>query len=131
MGKKSLLIGAAIGYVLGARAGRQRYDQIVSSVSRLWNDPQVKTRVDQAQTAAVDTAKSAAASAKDAAANSSAVQAVKEKLPGSGGDSASTTGTSTGTHTGNSTSASAGQPGSTTPLTPVPPATGSNAGGRI
>ena len=28
--KLSLLVGAAIGYVLGARAGRERYEQIVS-----------------------------------------------------------------------------------------------------
>lgn len=124
MGKKSLLIGAAIGYVLGARAGRERYDQIAAQVSRLWNDPKVKSKVDQAQTAAVDTAKSAAASAKDAAANSSTVQSVKDKLPGSG---TSTTSTSTsGTTPGGSTTGTS-QPGSTTPLTPT---TGNNAGGR-
>jgi hypothetical protein len=28
--KLSLVVGAAIGYVLGARAGRERYEQIVS-----------------------------------------------------------------------------------------------------
>ncbi|MEH3076081.1 MAG: hypothetical protein PGN11_05305 [Quadrisphaera sp.] len=133
MGKKSLLIGAAIGYVLGARAGRERYDQIASSVSRLWNDPKVKSKVDQAQTTAVDTAKSAAASAKDAAANSSTVQAVKDKLPGSGSSGSSgTSSTSTTTSTSGTATTGAGatgtsQPGSTTPLTPT---TGSNAGGR-
>ncbi|MGQ7295528.1 hypothetical protein [Quadrisphaera sp. KR29] len=110
MGKKSLLIGAAIGYVLGARAGRERYDQIAASVSRLWNDPKVKSKVDQAQTTAVDTAKSAAASAKDAASNSSALQSVKDKLPGSSGSSSSATG-------GSATGGSA-QPGSPTPATP-------------
>jgi gas vesicle protein len=124
VGKKSLLIGAAIGYVLGARAGRERYDQIAAQVSRLWNDPKVKSKVDQAQTAAVDTAKSAAASAKDAAANSSTVQSVKDKLPGSG---TSSTTSSTATSSTPSSSTSASQPGSTTPLTPT---TGSNAGGR-
>lgn len=130
MGKKSLLIGAAIGYVLGARAGRERYDQIASSVSRLWNDPKVKSKVDQAQTTAVDTAKSAAASAKDAAANSSTVQAVKDKLPGSGSSGTSSTSTTTSTSGTATTGAGAtgtSQPGSTTPLTPT---TGSNAGGR-
>jgi hypothetical protein len=124
VGKKSLLIGAAIGYVLGARAGRERYDQIAAQVSRLWNDPKVKSKVDQAQTAAVDTAKSAAASAKDAAANSSTVQSVKDKLPGSG---TSSTTSSTATSSTPSSSTTASQPGSTTPLTPT---TGSNAGGR-
>ncbi|MFU8946525.1 hypothetical protein ACLRGF_07295 [Mycetocola zhadangensis] len=29
-------------YVLGAKAGRPRYDQIVKSVSSFWDDPQVK-----------------------------------------------------------------------------------------
>lgn len=113
MGKKSLLIGAAIGYVLGARAGRERYDQIAAQVSRLWNDPKVKSKVDQAQSAAVDTAKSAAASAKDAAGSSSTLQSVKDKLPGTGSGSGGTSTTS--------------QPGSTTPLTPT---AGSNTGGR-
>lgn len=33
--KFSLLIGAAIGYVLGARAGRERYEQIVSMARKI------------------------------------------------------------------------------------------------
>ncbi len=118
MGKKSLVIGAAIGYVLGARAGRKRYDQIVSSVSRLWNDPKVQSRVDQAQTAAVDTAKSAAATAKDAVVNNptvqNTVQAAKDKLPGSGSGSSSSTGSPSTASTGTT------QPGSRTPSTPLP-----------
>lgn len=32
----------AAAYILGARAGRERYDQIVDSVSAFWNDPTVK-----------------------------------------------------------------------------------------
>jgi hypothetical protein len=42
--KKSLLIiavGLGIGYVLGARAGRERYDLIVERVSGVWEDPRV------------------------------------------------------------------------------------------
>ena len=35
-----LLIAAA--YILGARAGRERYDQIVDSMSAFWNSPDVK-----------------------------------------------------------------------------------------
>lgn len=35
-----LIIAAA--YILGARAGRERYDQIVDSVTAFWNDPTVK-----------------------------------------------------------------------------------------
>ena len=42
--KKSILIvavGVAIGYVLGARAGRERYDLIVEKVTGVWEDPRV------------------------------------------------------------------------------------------
>ena len=42
--KKSILIiavGLGIGYILGARAGRERYDQIVDTVSGVWEDPRV------------------------------------------------------------------------------------------
>jgi hypothetical protein len=31
-----------LAYVLGARAGRPRYEQIKSSVTSFWNDPTVK-----------------------------------------------------------------------------------------
>ncbi len=37
-----LLVGLAIGYVLGARAGRERYEQMRACVSRLWESPQVR-----------------------------------------------------------------------------------------
>jgi len=33
--KLSLLVGAAVGYVLGARAGRERYEQIVRMARNL------------------------------------------------------------------------------------------------
>jgi hypothetical protein len=42
--KKSLLIiavGLGVGYILGARAGRERYDLIVEKVSGVWEDPRV------------------------------------------------------------------------------------------
>jgi hypothetical protein len=42
--KKSVflvLVGLGVGYVLGARAGRERYDQIVDTVSGVWDDPRV------------------------------------------------------------------------------------------
>ena len=44
--KKSLLIvlvGLGVGYVLGARAGRERYDLIVEKVTGVWEDPRVAT----------------------------------------------------------------------------------------
>jgi sRNA-binding protein len=42
--KKSLfivLVGLGVGYVLGARAGRERYDLIVDKVTGVWEDPRV------------------------------------------------------------------------------------------
>jgi hypothetical protein len=35
-------VGLAVGYVLGARAGRERYEQIRDGVSRLWGSPRVR-----------------------------------------------------------------------------------------
>jgi hypothetical protein len=46
-GRIVFLAGAAIGYVLGARAGRRRYEQIKAAGERLWNDEKVQSRVDQ------------------------------------------------------------------------------------
>lgn len=41
-GKVLLLIGGAAGYVLGTRAGQERYDQIKGAAGRLWRDPRVQ-----------------------------------------------------------------------------------------
>lgn len=45
MGKLSFLAGAAVGYVLGARAGRKRYEQIKVGASKVWQSDPVQTRV--------------------------------------------------------------------------------------
>jgi hypothetical protein len=44
-GRILFVAGAAIGYVLGARAGRRRYDQIKSAADRVWNDKNVQKSV--------------------------------------------------------------------------------------
>jgi hypothetical protein len=36
------LLGAAVGYVLGARAGRERYDQLVRTYQRVADHPAVQ-----------------------------------------------------------------------------------------
>lgn len=36
-----LAVGVAIGYVLGTRDGRARYDQMKAKVTQLWEDPRV------------------------------------------------------------------------------------------
>jgi hypothetical protein len=46
-GRILFVAGAAIGYVLGARAGRRRYEQIKSAADRVWNDRNVQKSVNE------------------------------------------------------------------------------------
>lgn len=52
MKKLMLLAAAAVGYVLGARAGRERYDQIMGMANRVKDDPRVQEKAQQAMGAA-------------------------------------------------------------------------------
>jgi SLT domain-containing protein len=49
MSKTSMLFAGAVGYVLGARAGRQRYEQIVEQAQRIWTNPGVQKATRNAQ----------------------------------------------------------------------------------
>ena len=75
-GKAALVAGLAVGYVLGTRDGRERYEQIKSQAESIWTNPKVQEKATQAQDfakdkapivkdKAVDVAASAAAKAKD------------------------------------------------------------------
>ncbi len=55
-GKLVLLIGIGIGYVLGARAGRERYEEIKRAVRGFWNDPRVQHQVQNVEEFAKDKA---------------------------------------------------------------------------
>lgn len=55
-GKIVLLVGIGIGYVLGARAGRQRYEDIKRVARRFWNDPRVSRQVSNVEQFARDKA---------------------------------------------------------------------------
>jgi hypothetical protein len=48
-GKILFVTGLALGYVLGTRAGREKYEQIKTTASKFWNDPRVQHRVDDVQ----------------------------------------------------------------------------------
>lgn len=56
--KVTFLAGAAVGYVLGARAGRERYEQIVQLARRGWEDPRVQQAVGDVEQRAAEAAKS-------------------------------------------------------------------------
>ena len=49
MGKLSFIAGLAAGYVLGARAGRQRYEQIRRTSEKVWNSQPVQKQVENAK----------------------------------------------------------------------------------
>lgn len=42
MGKFSFLAGLGVGYVLGTRAGRERFEQIVGKARQVWESPSVQ-----------------------------------------------------------------------------------------
>lgn len=67
--KIAFLLGGVLGYVLGARAGRKRYEQIKSGAQKLWNSPPVRSGVGAAQGFAQDRANRAIAAAFDAGKN--------------------------------------------------------------
>jgi len=56
-GKILLVVGLGIGYVLGTRAGRERYEEMKAAASKLWNDPRIQSSVDQASDFVSDGAK--------------------------------------------------------------------------
>jgi hypothetical protein len=55
-GKILFVAGGLVGYVLGARAGRKRYEQIRSAASKVWEKPAIQNQVHQAQDYAADKA---------------------------------------------------------------------------
>jgi hypothetical protein len=48
-GKILLVVGLAVGYVLGTRAGREKYEEIKATATKLWNDPRVQKQVNNAE----------------------------------------------------------------------------------
>jgi hypothetical protein len=44
-GKILLVLGLGIGYVLGTRDGRARYNQMKNAALKVWNDPRVQEQV--------------------------------------------------------------------------------------
>lgn len=67
MKKLMLLAAVAVGYVLGARAGRGRYEQIKQTAQRVGRDPRVQEKTQQAADLAKEGAQVATAAAVDKA----------------------------------------------------------------
>lgn len=55
-GKILFVAGLAVGYVLGTKAGRERYDEISKAASKIWNDPRVQKQVNTVETLVKDKA---------------------------------------------------------------------------
>jgi hypothetical protein len=104
MGKAGLVVGMAAGYVLGARDGRGRYEQIKTQAERLWNDPKVQQQASAAQ----DLVKQKAPQVADK------LSQVTEKATGTGAGTDASTGSGTSTPAGPSTTSA---PASVTPAT--------------
>jgi hypothetical protein len=82
--KKLLLIGAAAaGYVLGSKAGRERYEQIKRQSSKLWNSEPVQHGVHEAEGVAKQAASAAGSKVVDAASTAGAKVAAKVRSDGS------------------------------------------------
>jgi membrane protease subunit (stomatin/prohibitin family) len=64
LGKLTFAAGFGAGYVLGARAGRQRYESIMSSLRGMRENPQVQQAATTVQEQASDAAAKAAEAAK-------------------------------------------------------------------
>ena len=54
-GKLLFITGGLIGYVLGARAGRKRYEQIAAAASDLWSAKPVQRRLTEVRDFALET----------------------------------------------------------------------------
>jgi hypothetical protein len=80
MKKLTILISGAVGYVLGTRAGRERYEQIKGLAVRVKDNPTVQEKTQQA----VDTAKTQAPVVKDKLTD--AADAARAKASGGGAD---------------------------------------------
>jgi ubiquinone/menaquinone biosynthesis C-methylase UbiE len=105
--KLTMVIGFGAGYVLGAKAGTQRYEQIVEKARELAGMPAVQNATAQVQ----DTASSLAGKAKET---------VNEKVASdssAGGDAVVDLGTGTGATT-RSTAAAGAAPSGTAPTRP-------------
>lgn len=101
MAKLGILVGLGAGYVLGSRAGRQRYDQIKGKAQQFWSDPRVQKQATRAQDAVQEKATHAAGVAQEKASHAagSVQETVKDKVPGFGSNEPDATSTASNAST--------------------------------
>jgi hypothetical protein len=121
LGKVGMVVGAAVGYVLGAKAGRERYEQISASARQLLDKPQVKKVVDSVPGDLGARMEQVANKAADK------VQQAGDKVAASGPGTSGTSGSTTGSTT-TTTPATPSTPTATT-TTPTVPAAGAETTG--
>jgi hypothetical protein len=78
MKKMTILTAAGVGYVLGARAGRARYEQIAGAARRFAGNPKVQAAAGRAQETVAEQAPVVASAVRDKA--TSAASSVQEKV---------------------------------------------------
>ena len=83
MSKVGFLAGVGLGYVLGAKAGRRRYEQIKARADKVWQSPTVQHKVNDATQVVKDKAPELQHKVTEAARDASS--AVKAKVSGSHG----------------------------------------------
>ena len=65
MRKMTLLVGLATGYVLGTKAGRERYEQIRAKWLGAWENPLIQKKAGAVQTKATEVYESAKSTVSD------------------------------------------------------------------
>jgi hypothetical protein len=88
MKKLMLLAAFAVGYLLGAKAGRERYSQIMGMIDRLRNDPRVQEKTHQAMDVAKQQAPVVADKVTHAAASAASAAAAKVRHTDADADAA-------------------------------------------
>jgi hypothetical protein len=93
MSKLTLLAAGAVGYVLGARAGRERYEQIAATTRSVMRNPKVQAARQQAQDTIAEQASTAGSAFADKAREtaSAAADKVRSHHDDSGGAASRTT----------------------------------------
>lgn len=76
----TLGVGAAIGYLLGSREGRQNLDKFSKNAQKLWNDPKTQEQVQKAASTVKDRAPGVADKATELA--DKAADSIRDRAPG-------------------------------------------------